>query len=600
MLNEKKFRFWCQTVLPLVYDDSLSYYELLNKVVNYLNNTIQDVQDISDDYQEFEESVNTQLATLTQDMTTLANTVGQFDDRITLNTNEIHILDNEMEDTLQYEGVVTTFPNPTKYGFYKVPEGHDASFPEDHVAGSLIIISDSQGETFTATYLTNTGRVYNKMKNALGWSEWASEDVANQERIAQSNQNIEVLQAEDLKTLKYRGFTIQAENLAEIESGANPQYYYSGYYTPQAGQGDMPTGETITVQNMYRYLICVVNNFTRDPSEILDKSERTWILYGPNAKLWWAHGNRPRSNTWSVFDPSAIDVSNLEQMVQTLSAQYEAVDDRMDDIEGAVTTNTSNISSLNTRVNNNSNDITSLNTRVNTNASDISALRTRVGAAESDITTLAGESIKWGEDLSAATPATILNKMLENAIYYVQKNSVFPGVGWTNGMLICRRGNQNNVPTICTLVTDKGGIFTRKLTNSGWGSWTRTTDIYNYDLSGDTYFHGVKIGGTGIAFYIPVSFSLSGYGQNLSEVTIQTINTNGIYKADGTTVLANVDLNDGTNYTTSLRKINDGLIRVLVSESSASGPLHALPLHTTVSISFQASTAEHTLKLSFE
>lgn len=37
------FRFWCQTVLPLVYDDSLSYYELLNKVVVYLNNTISDV-----------------------------------------------------------------------------------------------------------------------------------------------------------------------------------------------------------------------------------------------------------------------------------------------------------------------------------------------------------------------------------------------------------------------------------------------------------------------------------------------------------------------------------------------------------------------------
>ena len=37
------FRFWCQKVLPLVYDDSLSYYELLCKVVNYLNNTIADV-----------------------------------------------------------------------------------------------------------------------------------------------------------------------------------------------------------------------------------------------------------------------------------------------------------------------------------------------------------------------------------------------------------------------------------------------------------------------------------------------------------------------------------------------------------------------------
>ena len=40
----KPFRFWCQKVLPLVYDDSLSYYELLNKVVNYLNNTREDLQ----------------------------------------------------------------------------------------------------------------------------------------------------------------------------------------------------------------------------------------------------------------------------------------------------------------------------------------------------------------------------------------------------------------------------------------------------------------------------------------------------------------------------------------------------------------------------
>ena len=41
--NVDNFRFWCQKVLPLVYDDSLSYYELLCKVVNYLNNTIDDV-----------------------------------------------------------------------------------------------------------------------------------------------------------------------------------------------------------------------------------------------------------------------------------------------------------------------------------------------------------------------------------------------------------------------------------------------------------------------------------------------------------------------------------------------------------------------------
>lgn len=40
-MNEiSSFRFWCQKVLPAVYDDSLSYYELLNKVVSKLNEVI--------------------------------------------------------------------------------------------------------------------------------------------------------------------------------------------------------------------------------------------------------------------------------------------------------------------------------------------------------------------------------------------------------------------------------------------------------------------------------------------------------------------------------------------------------------------------------
>lgn len=40
--------FWCQKVIPLVYDDSLSYYELLCKVVNYLNDMI-DNQNVTND-----------------------------------------------------------------------------------------------------------------------------------------------------------------------------------------------------------------------------------------------------------------------------------------------------------------------------------------------------------------------------------------------------------------------------------------------------------------------------------------------------------------------------------------------------------------------
>lgn len=50
------FRFWCQTVLPIVYDDSLSYYELLNKVVVYLNNTISDVANVEDNVQDLHDA----------------------------------------------------------------------------------------------------------------------------------------------------------------------------------------------------------------------------------------------------------------------------------------------------------------------------------------------------------------------------------------------------------------------------------------------------------------------------------------------------------------------------------------------------------------
>lgn len=45
----KPFRFWCQKVLPLVYDDSLSYYELLCKLVKYLNDMLAQLEAMGTD-----------------------------------------------------------------------------------------------------------------------------------------------------------------------------------------------------------------------------------------------------------------------------------------------------------------------------------------------------------------------------------------------------------------------------------------------------------------------------------------------------------------------------------------------------------------------
>lgn len=63
-IKNSPFRFWCQKVLPLVYDDSLSYYELLCKVVCKLNelaenqnNLNEEIKRVAKDLEDFKNQV---------------------------------------------------------------------------------------------------------------------------------------------------------------------------------------------------------------------------------------------------------------------------------------------------------------------------------------------------------------------------------------------------------------------------------------------------------------------------------------------------------------------------------------------------------------
>lgn len=51
--NISTLKFWCQKVLPIVYDDSLSYYELLCKVVHKLNEVIDNENALNDELKNF-------------------------------------------------------------------------------------------------------------------------------------------------------------------------------------------------------------------------------------------------------------------------------------------------------------------------------------------------------------------------------------------------------------------------------------------------------------------------------------------------------------------------------------------------------------------
>ena len=85
--GQGKFRFWCQMALPLTYDDSLSYYELLCKVVNYLNHTIEDVA-----------NAETNVSRLAEAYTQLQHYVNNYFDDLDIEAELRNVLDAMAED----------------------------------------------------------------------------------------------------------------------------------------------------------------------------------------------------------------------------------------------------------------------------------------------------------------------------------------------------------------------------------------------------------------------------------------------------------------------------------------------------------------------
>lgn len=70
------FKFWSQKVLPLVYDDSLSYYEVLCKVVKYINDLIESQKLLEQEVMNYGtsvEEVKSEMKTLSDELEKVKN-----------------------------------------------------------------------------------------------------------------------------------------------------------------------------------------------------------------------------------------------------------------------------------------------------------------------------------------------------------------------------------------------------------------------------------------------------------------------------------------------------------------------------------------------
>ena len=102
-LNPLPIRFHCYKVLPLVYDEALSYYEQICKIAKSLNETIIAVNDLNDAVSD----IKTGYVNLNDRVTLLENTIGDIEknvnDTLTLINETIANYDirfNELEDEL--------------------------------------------------------------------------------------------------------------------------------------------------------------------------------------------------------------------------------------------------------------------------------------------------------------------------------------------------------------------------------------------------------------------------------------------------------------------------------------------------------------------
>lgn len=110
MNNIRPFRFWCQKVLPLVYDDSLSYYELLCKVVAKLNEVIDGTNNVIEEWEQIKswvgdyikDEVDKKLDTMAEDGTLdeIINEkiFNELNQKVNTNTSDINNLKTNLTE----------------------------------------------------------------------------------------------------------------------------------------------------------------------------------------------------------------------------------------------------------------------------------------------------------------------------------------------------------------------------------------------------------------------------------------------------------------------------------------------------------------------
>lgn len=276
------FRFWCQTALPLVYDDSLSYYELLNKVVHYLNEVIKDVSSVEDNVQAL-------LGAFNQ----LQDYVNHYFDNLDVQEEINKKLDGLAEDGTLSE-LISPFVSELIGGVVADQIGDTvASQIDATVAGQIVPVVAEQlrgsyGSPLVSSTLagmTDRQRVYvytgseADMTNGdwYYWdgTQWSSGGVYNSEAITVDDE----LDENSINPVQNKVVT---EAVGELKSALNAIVRLDSFTTVDkvlGGNGFLDNPD-VTKQQKTTEIFSVAPNDVIIISLSLSEAKSTWIAYG--------------------------------------------------------------------------------------------------------------------------------------------------------------------------------------------------------------------------------------------------------------------------------------------------------------------------------
>lgn len=258
-------RFWCQKVLPAVYDQSLSYYEVLCKLAAFLNKMLEELEKMQDNidalhkaYKDLQDWVNAEIARFE------AHMEQHFDDLTKELWNKFEQYKNDTNTTLQqwFNEYATNTTNNLNKKF------------EDFVTNA-----NTRIDQMFNTYTTNTNNDFNTWKTDFTnqYNQWKA-DVDGQ--ITNINSNIRSLTTrvqaleDKIKTypkFDYKSFTLTGTHyykkaildMLSFPSSADSTVICYGVMRVYGQDA------SIAVSGNWRERLVLPDNFARDVATLL-------------------------------------------------------------------------------------------------------------------------------------------------------------------------------------------------------------------------------------------------------------------------------------------------------------------------------------------